>query len=149
VGEGCRKDIEAALPVLLRHRKPLMLHAEIVSNGLAGTCDENCDVRKHGSWMDTRPPQFEVDAANAIVAALRNVRASHADLWANATTWTSPTRLGVVPEGFKVHIAHLGAADALPIYQQVCSLLMFDWATRMAMQMLPTPFTCARGRPHK
>jgi hypothetical protein len=125
IDEVCRRDIEAALPVLLRFRKPLMVHAEIVSSGVTGVCDEDCDVRKHSSWADTRPPQFEVDAAKAIVTALRSVRESHAALWKNATTWPIPPQLGVVPEGFKVHIAHLGTAEALSIYQQVCLLLKF------------------------
>lgn len=105
--------------MLLRHRKPLMLHAELVPSSATGTC-EDCDVRKHSTWAETRPPQFEVDAAHAIVATLRLVRESHAELWKNATTWHGPPQLGQVPEGFKVHIAHLGTIKALPIYEKVC-----------------------------
>lgn len=101
-----RKDIEAALPVLMRHRKPLMLHAEVVSE-VDGACDASCAVTSHATWASSRPPAFEVAAARDIVAALRAVRASHSTLWGNATAAGS---------AFRVHVAHLGAAEALPIY---------------------------------
>lgn len=107
-----------------------MLHAELVSSSATGTCDGDCDVRKHSTWADSRPPQFELDAARAIVATLRSVRDSHPELWNNATTWGQldgrPPQLGAVPEGFKVHIAHLGTAAALPIYQEVCTSSDFE-----------------------
>lgn len=108
--------------MLLRHRKPLMLHAELVDSSATGTCEGDCDARQHRTWADSRPPQFEVDAAHAIVGAMRTVRELHPGLWKNATTWGNTNgrspQLGDIPEGFKVHIAHLGTVEALPIYQQ-------------------------------
>ena len=105
----CRRDIEAALPVMLRHKKPLMLHAEILSP-VDATCAANCTITSHATWAATRPVQFEIDAAKEIVAAMRNVRAAHRELWVNATQGGG---------AFGVHIAHLAAADTLPIYAQV------------------------------
>ena len=107
---ACRRDIEHALPVLMRHRKPLMLHAEILSE-TDGTCDAGCSPRSHATWLAMRPPKFEVDAARDIVAALHTVRRKHEELWANATQADS---------AFGVHIAHLSSVEALPVFQQVC-----------------------------
>lgn len=104
-----RLDIEAALPTLMRHRKPLMLHAEIVS-ATENMCKAGCDVRKHQTWEKTRPVQFEVEAATEIVKALRNVRARYSAEWANATAPGS---------AFGVHVAHVASADVLPIYREV------------------------------
>jgi allantoinase len=107
-----RSDIEAALPALMRHRKPLMLHAEVLS-ATDNVCNAGCDARKHQSWEQTRPAAFEVKAAREIVKALRNVRSRYPTEWANATLQGS---------AFGVHIAHVASADVLPVYQEVCSL---------------------------
>jgi hypothetical protein len=107
----CRGDIEAALPVLMRHRKPLMLHAELVSD-TGGTCGADCSRRSHATWAAMRPPSFEIEAAKVIIDALHTVRRRHSELWANATSAGS---------AFGVHIAHLASAEALPLYQRVRS----------------------------
>ena len=100
-----------------------MLHAELVADSAAGICEGGCDARQHRTWADSRPPQFEVDAAHAIVSALRSAREAHPALWKNATTWGDTggrsSQLGDIPEGFKVHVAHLGTTEVLPIYKQV------------------------------
>jgi hypothetical protein len=122
-----RLDIEAALPTLMRHRKPLMLHAEIAS-ATDSTCKAGCDVRKHETWEKTRPVQFEVDAAVEIVKALQNVRARYPAEWANAT---------VPGSAFGVHVAHVASANVLPIYLEV---------RRSASYFLITHLNCQKCR---
>lgn len=128
-GCACRRDIEHALPVLMRHRKPLMLHAEILSD-TNGTCDAGCSPRSHATWLAMRPPKFEIDAARDIVAALHAVRRKHEELWANATQPDS---------AFGVHIAHLSSVEALPVFQQVCSWPSAFYIALTALLLLTAP----------
>eukprot|EP00892_Ulva_mutabilis_P006591 jgi/Ulvmu1/4303/UM002_0024.1 len=109
--------IIAALPILMQHQKPLMLHAEVMSD-IRKTCESKCDSRSHATWEASRPQSFEIDAAKVIVHALQTVRQDMPDLWANATRAGANATLADVPAGFKVHIAHLSSAAALQIYQE-------------------------------
>lgn len=105
----CSADLREALPVLMRHRKPLALSAELESDG-DETCGSDCDSSSHATWAATRPPRFEVAAAEAVVAALFHTKRQHEVLWANATAAGS---------AFGVHILHLSSVEALPVYQRV------------------------------
>ena len=118
VQTGCRSHIIAALPILMRHQKPLMLHAEVISD-TRDFCGSTCDPRNHTTWEASRPPKFEIEAAEAIVQALRTIRDEMPELWANATRHSARPTLSSVPAGFKVHIAHLSSAAALQIYHNV------------------------------
>ena len=94
----------------MRHRKPLLLHAEVESD-LDETCGSDCDPRSHATWAAARPPRFETAAAEAIVSAMFRAKRANEALWANATA----------PESaFGVHIVHMSSTEALPIYQRVC-----------------------------
>lgn len=115
---ACSSHMIAALPVLMRHQKPLMLHAEVVSD-TGAACGSDCNPRSHGIWEASRPPKFETDAAETIVSALRTVRSNMPELWANATRQARSDTLGVVHGGFAVHIAHLSSTAALQIYHNV------------------------------
>jgi hypothetical protein len=99
-----------------------MLHAELVSDVANATCGaaEACDRRAHGTWAATRPPQFEVDAARAVVAALATVRERHAALWANATE-SADAPAASSTTSFGVHIAHVASAEAVQVYLEVCA----------------------------
>lgn len=102
--------MQSALPVLLQHRKRLMLHAEVVSDDGDAVCAAGCNVRSHATWQATRPPSFEINAAKAVVAAMYKTKRAHEDLWANVTAEEN---------AFGVHIAHLSSAEALPVYERV------------------------------
>lgn len=114
----CSSHIIGALPVLMRHQKPLMLHAEVISD-TGESCGSDCNPRQHATWEASRPPKFETDAAEAIVSALHTVRNDMPELWENSTRRGAAHRRDAVPGGFGVHIAHLSSATALEIYSRV------------------------------
>lgn len=63
-----------------------------------GTCLQGSDPTKYSTWLRSRPPKFEQDAIKLLI-----------DLLDKDTTPAAP--------GFKVHIAHLADASAIPMIQ--------------------------------
>ncbi len=84
VGEA---DLERAAPIVARTGLPLLAHAEWPASLKAPV--DGADPHRHETWLNTRPPQAELDAITRLVALSSRTRAH-------------------------VHIVHLASADALP-----------------------------------
>ncbi len=78
--------LRAAMPILARHGKPLLVHAEIESE----TPPPRGDPRLYRSWLASRPAAWELDAIEQMLRLCREYRAH-------------------------VHVVHLSAAAAIPM----------------------------------
>jgi allantoinase len=80
-----RADLEAAAPILAKHNRPLLVHAELTS----APAPKLASTRSYTDYLATRPPQWEMDAIRLLIELCRD-------------------------SGCRVHIVHLANADALP-----------------------------------
>jgi allantoinase len=81
-------DLKAAAPILAKHKRPLLVHAEL-TNGPA-PCP--AETRRYGEYLATRPPQWESDAIEMLIELCRDTSCH-------------------------IHIVHLANADALPLIE--------------------------------
>lgn len=79
------EDLRETMPVLARHRVPLLVHAELPVH----PAPEDGDPRKYATFLASRPSSWEVAAIRQMIDLCREF-------------------------GTPVHIVHLSAADALP-----------------------------------
>lgn len=80
------EDLRAGMRVLARHGLPLLAHAELCAPG-----EDQVPLaapRRYRSFLESRPPRWEVDAVELLVTLMRET-------------------------GCRVHVVHLAAADAL------------------------------------
>jgi allantoinase len=102
-------DVRAALPHLMRLGVPYLVHAELVDALDASTGapaaqpappeNDRRRRRQYGSYLATRPPEFEREAIGALIAALDGALEEKA-----AAAPPKP--------GFRLHVAHLGDGSA-------------------------------------
>jgi allantoinase len=81
-------DLRAALPILRRCGRPLLVHAEWPA--ALKPVDAGGDPRAYATWLASRPPDAEVAAIERLISLAREFRAH-------------------------IHIVHLAAAEAIPI----------------------------------
>lgn len=81
-----QKEFSAAMPLLARHRIPLLAHAELDSPVQLASGD----ARSYRRYLESRPSSWEVDAIGLLIACCRET-------------------------GCPIHIVHLATADALPL----------------------------------
>jgi allantoinase len=79
-------ELRAALPILAERGKPLLVHAELATDGAppAG------DPRRYATYLESRPPSWEREAVALLLRLCRELRAP-------------------------VHVVHLSAAAAVPL----------------------------------
>jgi allantoinase len=82
------RDLRRALPAIQRRNLPLLVHAEWPASLRPVPIDAN--PRAYRTWLESRPPQAEVDAIAALIGICRET-------------------------GARIHIVHLATADALPL----------------------------------
>ena len=87
-------ELRAALPVLARLDRPLLVHAELPS--LLRVPDSSADPVAHGTWLDSRPAAAEHAAIDLLIRLARE-------------------------SGAHVHIVHLASADAVDLISQARS----------------------------
>ncbi len=85
VGEA---DLRIALPILARRRLPLLVHAEWPPALLPPAAD--ADPADYATWLDSRPPQAEMDAVAMLIRLCREFDA-------------------------RIHVVHVGASEVLPL----------------------------------
>jgi allantoinase len=83
------EDLRKAMPILARHGIPLLVHAELETPLAHGSSDP----RTYASYLDSRPPEWEVEAIRLVTRLARET-------------------------GCRAHIVHLSAAAALPELEQ-------------------------------
>lgn len=119
------KDLREAMPILARHKVPLLVHAEL--DGGKAVTPKNTDPAAYAHYLQSRPPQWEVDAIRLMIKLSRETKC-------------------------RVHIVHLSAADALddlkraraegvPITVETCPHYLTFAAEEIAAGA--TPFKCA------
>lgn len=82
------KELQAAMPVLARYGKPLLVHAELIDDDIP----DNKDPQSYADFVASRPPRWEVQAIEKLISLCRET-------------------------GCHVHIVHLATAEALPLLQ--------------------------------
>ena len=88
-------DIRAALPTLSALGVPLLVHAEMVDSE-DDVARAGADPRQHATWLASRPPRFERQAAEALVTARDDFPGPH-------------------PVGFGIHVVHVADEGALGV----------------------------------
>lgn len=83
-----REDLDRALPILARHKLPLIVHAELAPDGGAAYGAAGTASRAYREYLGSRPRQWENDAVRLMIDLCRKHRA-------------------------QIHIVHLSSADAL------------------------------------
>ena len=86
-----RCQLEAAMPAVARSGLPLLTHAELpepIEEATNRLKSEQCDWRRYGSYLASRPDAAEVQAIRLMIEMIRRF-------------------------GAKVHIVHLSSAEAL------------------------------------
>jgi allantoinase len=84
-------DVLAAMPILARLGRPLLVHAELPEALLP--IDGNADPRAYSTWANSRPAASEVAAVVLMIDAARQ-------------------------SGAHVHVVHLATAEALPALRE-------------------------------
>ena len=83
------EELRQAMPILAKHKMPLLVHAELDFGGHAQTKTVG-NEREYQTYLASRPRQWEVDAIELMIRLCRET-------------------------GCPVHIVHLSCADALPM----------------------------------
>ncbi|KAL2612262.1 hypothetical protein R1flu_023954 [Riccia fluitans] len=92
-------DIQAALPVLAKYGRPILVHAEVVQpvedtpllrNGVGGLSDDA--KRLHSTYLSTRPPSWEQEAVRQLMEVAKD------------------TARGGPAEGARIHVVHVSDA---------------------------------------
>ncbi|KAK9803805.1 hypothetical protein WJX73_001135 [Symbiochloris irregularis] len=87
------EDVAAALPVLQRAGVPYYIHAELPD---LNAPEPKGDPRSHNTWLTARPDSYEIAAQSELFKLIAQLDASA----------SAP--------GFRLHIAHVSSAKALP-----------------------------------
>jgi allantoinase len=83
-------DLRRAMPVLARRNLPLLVHAEWPS--LLHPVSLSADPRRYRTWLDSRPPEAELQAILLLIALCREF-------------------------AVRVHVVHLATELALPLFR--------------------------------
>ncbi len=120
-------DVRAALPFLMRAGLPLLVHAELVSDGGGSAAAAAPPPHDLATWEASRPPTWEVDAVAGLIAVLREAVGGAGSAAAGP--------------GFRLHVAHVGTPDALPLLAaaQEAGLPITGEAVPHALGGLPYP----------
>lgn len=79
-------DLRAAAPILAKHNRPLLVHAELTD----APAPKPTEAKHYADYLATRPPRWEMDAIESLIEICRDT-------------------------GCHIHIVHLANADALPV----------------------------------
>jgi allantoinase len=79
-------ELRSALPILAERGKPLLVHAELATDGTP----PQGDPRRYSTYLESRPPSWEREAVALLLRLCRELRAP-------------------------VHVVHLSAAAAVPL----------------------------------
>jgi allantoinase len=85
------RDLRAVMPTIARHRRPLLVHAELVGPRPLQPIEGG--RRRYASFLATRPREWEHEAIRLMIDLCRELRCH-------------------------VHVVHLSSADALPMIAQ-------------------------------
>jgi allantoinase len=87
-------DLRAAMPILARLSRPLLVHAELPGPiDAAAAAIATRDPRRYATWLAARPPEAEIEAIRLVLHLCEET-------------------------GCAVHIVHLSASEALPDLRQ-------------------------------
>ncbi|KAH7619214.1 hypothetical protein Ndes2526B_g06167 [Nannochloris sp. 'desiccata'] len=114
------EDIRAALPVLRALDVPLLVHAELVDDEAAAAV-QGLNVKKHSTWLASRPARFEQNAVKALIQALEDTKPSEKEAAAAAAAIdkarnpAAAKAAAALGTGFKIHVVHIADTETLDL----------------------------------
>jgi allantoinase len=112
------EDIRAAIPVLRALDVPLLVHAELVDDEAVAAV-KNLNVKKHSTWLASRPARFEQNAVKALIKILEDTKTSEKEVAAAAAALAksrdtaAAKAAAAAGTGFKVHVVHIADTETV------------------------------------